>query len=379
MSNSNSNGAGVAQAVPNSNNDVAIIGGGISGLHTAFSLLKQGRHCVVFEARDRLGGRIHSVDGFDLGPSWFWPGQSNIESLVSELGLTEQVFSQYSKGDALFEPMSAQQPVQRGVRGISMQGSYRIDGGLGVIIQTLYKNIVDMGGQVHLSSAVGSLALQSDGKVRLSLKNGAAHDFQRVVVAMPPRVAIETLTFSPSLNSERTGELKKVATWMAGHAKAVVVYDTPFWREQGLSGDVFSQRGPLSEMHDASLNHESNVGDSSYSLFGFFGTPPQHRASSKAEVDAQIVGQLTRIFGDAASKPKKILYKNWARDSFTATDSDQLIPNHHPMNNISHIVEPAWNDALIWSGTETAEGHYNGYIEGAVMASHRAAKLIMKA
>ncbi len=38
---------------------------------------------------------------------------------------------------------------------------------------------------------------------------------------------------------------------MAGHAKVVALYERPFWREQGLSGDAISHCGTLAEIHDA--------------------------------------------------------------------------------------------------------------------------------
>ncbi len=60
---------------------VAIIGGGLAGLCAARLLHAAGVDFQLLEARERLGGRILSVDatglasddGFDLGPSWFWP------------------------------------------------------------------------------------------------------------------------------------------------------------------------------------------------------------------------------------------------------------------------------------------------------------------
>ena len=42
------------------NTDIVIIGGGISGLHTAYQLQKRGIDFILIEARDRLGGRILS-------------------------------------------------------------------------------------------------------------------------------------------------------------------------------------------------------------------------------------------------------------------------------------------------------------------------------
>ena len=54
--------------------DVAIVGGGLAGLNAARQLQRQGVDFQLFEARDRFGGRILTVDaagcpaedGFDL-------------------------------------------------------------------------------------------------------------------------------------------------------------------------------------------------------------------------------------------------------------------------------------------------------------------------
>ncbi|EDT04545.1 hypothetical protein BamIOP4010DRAFT_1927 [Burkholderia ambifaria IOP40-10] len=58
---------------------------------------------------------------------------------------------------------------------------------------------------------------------------------------------------------------------MAPHAKYIAIYDTPFWRDQGLSGEARSARGPFGEIHDASMPGGCAA------LFGFFGVPAQVR------------------------------------------------------------------------------------------------------
>lgn len=56
------------------NADVLVVGAGIAGLRAAEVLVAQGRHVIVLEARDRLGGRIHTDRSWgvpvDLGASW---------------------------------------------------------------------------------------------------------------------------------------------------------------------------------------------------------------------------------------------------------------------------------------------------------------------
>ena len=356
--------------------DVVIVGGGISGLHTAYELAKQKSSFLLLESRERFGGRIYSPNGelpelveqgFDLGPSWFWPGQVNIESLVVELGLENKVFSQYFQGDSIYEA-SNNDPI-RGLAGISMQGSYRMQGGLSTIIRTLVSRIRKLAGKQSIlkRSEVEYIRFNQQSVFEVSVKNGQCYLAKKVILALPPRVALQQIQFVPRLAASRVEELNQVATWMAGHAKMVAIYKTAFWREAGLTGDVISQRGPLSEIHDA-----TPASDDVFALFGFFATPPQSRKTNKSELDQMIIEQLVRLFGDVAASPLQILYKDWARDAFTATEFDQLIPDHHPSNVWSEKTESAFNHQLIWSGTESADGHYNGYIEGAIMASHNA-------
>ncbi len=71
--------------------DVAVIGGGISGLATAWALAKADRSCVVLEAGTRFGGVIRSetVDGFLLegGPDSMLAQKPEAIALCRELGL----------------------------------------------------------------------------------------------------------------------------------------------------------------------------------------------------------------------------------------------------------------------------------------------------
>ena len=53
---------------------VVVVGAGIAGLTVANALAKAGVACVVVEARDRVGGRLHTIDlagsPVDMGGSW---------------------------------------------------------------------------------------------------------------------------------------------------------------------------------------------------------------------------------------------------------------------------------------------------------------------
>jgi polyamine oxidase len=57
--------------------DVVIVGGGLAGLTAAATLSQAPLRVCVLEARDRLGGRVHTVGGVDMGASWVSPTPRN--------------------------------------------------------------------------------------------------------------------------------------------------------------------------------------------------------------------------------------------------------------------------------------------------------------
>ncbi len=76
---------------------VAIIGGGISGLSTAYYLAKRGIPATIYESRPRLGGVIQteSVEGctIEAGPDSFLSVKPAALELIRELGLSDDVIS----------------------------------------------------------------------------------------------------------------------------------------------------------------------------------------------------------------------------------------------------------------------------------------------
>jgi monoamine oxidase len=203
------------------------------------------------------------------------------------------------------------------------------------------------------------------GLCRATLMDGTQITADRVVLALPPRVAAQ-LTFTPALPAAALHALESVPTWMAGQAKAVALYDTPFWRHAGLSGDASSRRGPLVEIHDASPDTGGP-----YALFGFIGIPPEARGQTEPLQEA-IIAQLVRLFGPEAATPRQLLLKDWARDPMTATAADAAPLYAHPTYGPPPHFGEAWDGGLHLSGSETAR-MFGGYLEGALEAAEQTA------
>src|SRR5262249_26010838 len=75
-----------------SNVDVAIIGAGAAGLGAAHALKDSGLSVIVLEARDRVGGRAHTIQAapdviFDVGCGWLHSADENsFVAIARQLG-----------------------------------------------------------------------------------------------------------------------------------------------------------------------------------------------------------------------------------------------------------------------------------------------------
>jgi monoamine oxidase len=355
--------------------DCLILGAGLSGLYAALQLQQRGLRCAVLEARDRPGGRILAVspDGvtrFDLGPAWLWPEfQPLIADLTQTLGV--ELFAQQTFGAALYEDPN--QPAPLRIDGESPNAhSWRITGGTTGLIEALAERLAPE--TIRTGRRVVELHQQPDGtEVHTVDGDGREECFRapRIVSTIPLRLLAESVRFAPALSAEYSRTFAATPTWMAAHAKFLAFYDVPFWREAGLSGEVFSRRGPLTEIYDA-----SPAQGGPYALFGFFGLPAQARRQlGREELAARSLAQLQRLFGDAALTPSGWEIKDWSEDPLTATAADAVPPAGHPAYGLPETLRTAWDGRLLFAGSEASAGH-GGYLEGALETAATACALI---
>jgi monoamine oxidase len=346
------------------NTRIAIIGAGLAGLYAAYSLEKKGiKDYVLLEAREVLGGRIAGSEGFDLGPAWFWPAfQTDMARLVDELEL--KTFRQFETGNMLLE-RSSNQPPERTRGYTNSPPSMRIAGGMYSLIDALYRRIDSA--RVVTGQAVRHLRI-ADRHVELVSENANGETFshaaEQVLLAMPPRLAESSLTFSSAIPDALARQWRETDTWMAPHAKYIAVFDRPFWRDQGTSGEARSAVGPMVEIHDASIP------DGRAALFGFLGVPADIRSRvSDKELIAACREQFVRLFGSQAATPEAEFLKDWAKEIYTATPTDERSSGNHPMPALSPS-SGAWAKRVTGIGSEWS-CEFTGYLAGAIDAVNR--------
>jgi monoamine oxidase len=83
--------------------DVCVIGAGFAGLAAARRLDAAGRTVAVLEARDRVGGRVWTIERngvrIDLGGTWLGPKHDAVRDLAKEVGV--RTHPTFTDGDSL--------------------------------------------------------------------------------------------------------------------------------------------------------------------------------------------------------------------------------------------------------------------------------------
>lgn len=369
--------------------DTAIVGGGLSGLALASLLRAQSVDCCVYEARERLGGRVLSVEEppvlvkdprglmrelprptLDYGPTWFWPEDNpQLSRLLGALGIA--TFEQHETGRLVLAPLAGVPP-----RRLPAQPAYasarRIVGGVGAVVDALAARI----GEAHIRLGHELLTVvRREDCIELGFRSRGELvqvRARRVVLAVPPRLLHERVKFSPELSPELRAALADTPTWMASHAKALCSFPSAFWRSNGDSGAGWASYpgAVLGEVFDAC------DGRGRAALGGFFALGPRERQARSGELPELVRRQLAELFGPLPEGAPEPRIQDWASERFTAAALDLERPALEPSGAPPMLREPLWNERLFFAGTETGVQH-PGHMEGALEAALRVAQRIV--
>ena len=228
--------------------DILIIGAGASGLMAARELVKTDRKVTILEARDRCGGRIHTLNHklflktAELGAEFIHGDLQLTLKLLDEAGIARQPAGgemwhshdgkldnegPFAGGwDALMEKLAAlttdmtinqflekefsdkkYEPLKKSVRRFAAgydnadpdkasafalrdewmdddHNQYRVKGGYGQMIAFLEDEVKKAGGKVLLNSIAKRIEWKKD-RVKVITNEGASYESEKVIVALP--------------------------------------------------------------------------------------------------------------------------------------------------------------------------------------------------
>jgi monoamine oxidase len=160
---------------------------------------------------------------------------------------------------------------------------------------------------------------------------------------------------------------------MATTIKAHCVYDHPFWREDGLSGQVTSS----GEMVQFTFDNSPESGTPGVLVAFIEGDAGrQWGRATAADRRQAVLACLAKYFGPRAAEPREYLERAWQDEEYTRGCYGGLMPPGAWTSYGAALREPIGR--IHWAGTETA-AVWSGYIDGAVRSGERAALEVLAA
>ena len=193
---------------------------------------------------------------------------------------------------------------------------------------------------------------------------------RRVIVALPPALA-GRISYDPPLPGLRDQLTQRMPQGTV--IKCMAVYDEPFWRPQGLSGQAISAAGPAKITFD-----NSPPSGSPGVLLGFLeGDMAREWGARPAEERrAAVVGGFARVFGDRAGRPERFIERVWADEEWTRGCYGCYMPPGGWTRFGRALREPI--GPIHWAGAETSTV-WNGYMDGAVRTGEETAAAVLRA
>ncbi|MEY2588165.1 MAG: monoamine oxidase [Acidimicrobiaceae bacterium] len=238
-----------------------------------------------------------------------------------------------------------------------------VDGGAGSIAQQIADGLGDA---VHLSTPVRSITQHADHVVVEA--GDLAVSARHAVVTVPPALVLD-IAFEPALPDDRETLYRKA---VAGpETKTLVVYDEPFWRADGFSG----QSSEPNSASEVTLDASPVAGRPGViASFTFGHVAERVDALEAGERRRMVVDLLTTRFGTRAASPSDYIETPWWKEEWTRGCSMAHLPPG-VLTRYGHLLREPFG-RVHWAGTETSTVSH-GAIDGAVRSGERAATEIL--
>jgi monoamine oxidase len=194
--------------------------------------------------------------------------------------------------------------------------------------------------------------------------DGARVRARQVVVALPPTLA-GRLVYDPPLPGLRDQLTQRMPQGTV--IKTMAIYERPFWRDDGLSGQALSDAAP------ARITFDNSPPDGSPGvLLGFLEGRRARELGRLApeERRRQVLAGHARLFGQRAAEPERYIERAWADEEWTRGCYGCFFPPGGWTSYGEALRRPI--GPIHWAGAETGTV-WMGYMDGAVQSGERAA------
>jgi monoamine oxidase len=223
-----------------------------------------------------------------------------------------------------------------------------------------------LGDRVRLGAPVRRIEQRATGATVHA--DGVDLTASHVIVAVPPTLA-GRIAYDPPLPALRDQLTQRVP---AGSViKCHAMYDTPFWRDAGLTGQATGDRGAVKVVFD-----NSPPGGTPGVLLAFL-EGAAARGLNRARPDERrsaVLGSLVDFFGHQAADPVEYVELDWSEEEWTRGCYGAHFPTGVWTQYGPALRAPV--GCIHWAGAETATV-WSGYMDGAAQSGERAAAEVL--
>lgn len=343
--------------------NVLIIGAGLSGLSTAYTLRNANVNLTILEARPRLGGRIYTKKEnqlhLEMGSTWFGPQHTSLLKLINVLNIPYKVQENGREAIYDFRPNGNIERFQ-----IPHQGAatHKFENGTIDLIDALHQEI---SASIMYNEVVKTITYDTHFKVKTE-SNQFEADY--VIVSLPPQLVHDSIQVEPALPDLFKDLLSSTHTWMSDSIKFSTAFASDFWKTNQFIGTLMSPHQIIQEMYDHSDSNKAQHG-----LVGFLNSSYSH--VNQQQRKTEVLNQLKSIFTNKSFETKAYADVNWRAEEFTIhKNAKSLVP--HQNNGNPQLRTAFFNDGLFFSASETA-AQTPGYMDGAVHRGVEVGELLL--
>ena len=219
---------------------------------------------------------------------------------------------------------------------------------------------------VRLRAAVSRISVAGD-KVTATTAAGQ-FDGKQIIVTAPPQLA-GRIEYEPALPRWREQLTQRAP--MGSVIKCQVIYDEPFWRAEGLSGQA------TGDGEGSRVVFDNSPPDGSPGVLLAFLEGDEARRLGRDSVQARraaVLGSLVRYFGAKAASPSGFLELDWQEERWTGGCYGTLFGPNVWTRYGPALASPA--GPIHWAGTETSPV-WCGYMDGAIRSGQKAAATVL--
>lgn len=238
-------------------------------------------------------------------------------------------------------------------------------GGMGAIYRAMAEKLSE---ETYLGQPVRSIIQDDDGvTIRSDTLDICA---SRVVVAVPIAIASQ-IAYEPMLPADRSFLHQRMPSCSV--LKCHALYDEPFWRDDGLTGQTAAPDTAAAVTLDACMHH---VGPGILCVINEGPAARKLSSMDPADRTGAILEALVERFGPKAKSPFDFTQQNWTTERYSGGG---MISHAPPgvLTEFGHALRTPCG-RIHWAGAESSTVML-GFVDGAIRSGERAASEALEA